>query len=82
MKEIDLDGQSLSRAKTTIIDSIGNHYHLDEIGLKFIHGYNRGTAIQTYLRSAQLNSDLTNDGFNAKLRIDQSKPGSTTVYFN
>jgi hypothetical protein len=82
MREINLHHHDLFAAKTAILEHVANSFNMDELGIIFIHGHNRGTAIRDYLRSNLFLSDLKQDGMNVVGRMDTSKPGQTELHFS
>jgi len=81
MNEIDLHGTGLFDAKLKIIESTTRAYNSDWNGLVFIHGYHGGTAIRDYIRSKHFVQDLASEGLNIPMKLDTSKPGSTSIIF-
>ena len=81
MNEIDLHGTGLFDAKLKIIEITTRAYNSDWNGLVFIHGYHGGTAIRDYIRSKHFVQDLASEGLNIPMKLDTSKPGSTSIIF-
>lgn len=81
MNEIDLHGLSLFAAKLEIIESTMRAYNCDWIGVTFIHGYHGGTAIRDYIRSKNFVKDMASEGPNINMKLDTSKPESTSITF-
>ena len=81
MNEIDLHGMGLFDAKLKIIESTTRAYNSDWNGLLFIHGYHGGTAIRDYIRSKHFAQDMASEGLNVHMKLDTSKPGSTSITF-
>jgi len=82
-KKIDLHGYSLAEAEYYLIDEILANEQLGYNSLRIIHGYNRGTAIQTMIRKkfGKRYYKLLKDQ-NIKIQIKPLDKGRTEIHIH
>jgi hypothetical protein len=78
-KSIDLHNSALHQAKDRIKDEIRDAYSDSLPGVKFIHGFNHGTAIRDWLRSEPFQQFVESKKMTAN--IWYTNEGTTNVSF-
>lgn len=78
-KSIDLHNSALHQAKERIKDEIRDAYSDSLPGVKFIHGFNHGTAIRDWLRSESFQQFIESKKMTAN--IWHNNEGTTNVSF-
>ena len=78
---IDIHGMKYLEATIEICDRIEEAHCQGDEGVKIIHGFNRGTSIRNYVRSALIQDLRKYNQQVPKIILDCLDPGITVVKF-